>query len=63
MITAVMKKYVNGRWVEFDVTELYSVGQIIQNAHANGEKYKVIDINRSRVTLEKVVDEEVVEGE
>lgn len=63
MITAVMKKYVNGRWVEFDVTELYSIGQIIQSTHINGEEYKVIDINRSRVTLEKVVDEEVVEGE
>jgi hypothetical protein len=63
MITAVMKKYVNGRWVEFDVTEIYSVGQIIQNTHTNGEKYKITSINRSKVTLEKVVDEEVVEGE
>lgn len=63
MIIAVMKKHVNGRWVEFDVTELYSVGQVVQNVHTNGEKYKVTNVNKSKVTLEKVVEDEILEDE
>ncbi|MFU8785838.1 MAG: hypothetical protein ACNA7U_01215 [Candidatus Izemoplasmataceae bacterium] len=55
MITCIMKKYVDGRWIEFDVNELYSVGQTITGN--NGDQYKILTINRSKVTLEKIVED------
>ena len=54
MIVAVVKKYLNGRWVDFDVSELYHTGQIVTDKNAN--HYKVTSINGSKVILEKVSD-------
>jgi len=52
MITAIAKEYINGRWVEFDASKLYSVGSVI--TAVNGDTYKIVSVNGSRINFEKI---------
>lgn len=50
MIIIVVKKLINGRYVDFDAHDMYQIGSII--AFPNGDVYEVTQINGSKVTLE-----------
>ena len=56
MITIIAKKYVNGRYIDFDAHEMYAIDQII--TLNNNTKYKVTNITGSRVTFEEVIENE-----
>lgn len=54
MIILIAKKYQDGRWVDFDVSKMYQIGSVI--TLIDGKKYKVTQINGSKVTLEEKHD-------
>lgn len=51
MIIIIVKELRNGRWYEVDGNTLYTVGEIIRFKEGT---YRVVQINRSKVTLERV---------
>ena len=52
MITAITKEYINGRWVDFDASKIYSINSII--TAVNGDTYKIVSVNGSRINFEKI---------
>lgn len=52
MILIITKELSNGRWIEFDPKQLFKVGDVIELE--DGKKYKITQINKSKVILEAV---------
>lgn len=55
MIIGLFKELVDGRWMNYDPSKIYTIGSTV--VVEDGKTYTVTEINGSKVTLEEVEDE------